>query len=881
MSKLEISFSRLLSVTIVLTSFLSIKNSQVLAQVIPDQSLGNESTVVLPLSEVLQLIQNGAIRDENLFHSFKEFNINEGENIVLTNPDGVNHILIRVTGDNPSHLFGNLSLIKAETINNLLSNLSNLSQENFSDLITIQDIGTADVFFLNPNGVLFGKNATLNLGGSFIATTANQIKFSDGTIFSADLSESSPLLTINTPIGLQFSQPHAQPITVQENFRSLTSLLSSVNDETDPSDLIPQVLMELEERAINDGKLIGLNVFSQKTLALVGGDINLEGGVLTALGGRIELGSLVHGGNVSLTPIENGWSLGYEEVAKSARGEINLSQLALINPDLFSSGGGEVQIRGQKVNLVDESAIISLTFSNQDTRDISIQAEEINLTNGSIISAGTSDLDGRIIVDESGQLILLSNIVGNSGDILIETQNLTAKDSSFIGNISIFSQGASGDLIVKATNDINIDNSIIWNINFSETQAGKIFFQTDNLNVINGGFISTITVIGEGGDITIDASESIHLQTVDFDNENPVLSLIISDTINRGDAGDITITTKNLSLGNGGRITADTEGTTGKGGDLKINAFDFIELNGSALISTRALVGSGNGGNINIKTLDLTIRNGGEISGETTNDGDSGFIEINADSLRLENQGNINVRSNAQGDSGNITLNIGNLFRATDSNVTTSSDRSSGGEIKIRAGDIRLLGNSDITTNVNSGIGGGGNITLTADSILAFNDSDILAFARDGQGGDIRLDSDVFFGDGYELSSSPNNLDGNGRVDINATGAIDGAIILPDLTFIQNSLLQLPENLINPESLIVNSCVVPNPSQGGTFIITGSGNFPTRPGESNISPYPTGGVEPIPSETETQSWRRGEPIVEAEGVYQSSEGKLVLSRECR
>lgn len=180
-------------------------------------------------------------------------------------------------------------------------------------------------------------------------------------------------------------------------------------------------------------------------------------------------------------------------------------------------------------------------------------------------------------------------------------------------------------------------------------------------------------------------------------------------------------------------------------------------------------------------------------------------------------------------------------------------------------------------------VGVRGNITLTADSIIAFNDSDILTFATEGIGGDITLNTPVFFGENYDSRVSEredvNRLNGNGRVDINASGIISsGVIILPDLSFIQNSLTDLPENLIDPERLLTRNCVVPSREEG-KFIITGSGGLPERPGINSISPYPTREVQTTDDDS-SRRWQLGDPIVEPQGMYHLTDGKLVLSREC-
>ncbi|MFM6350286.1 MAG: response regulator, partial [Dolichospermum sp.] len=121
--------------------------------------------------------------------------------------------------------------------------------------------------------------------------------------------------------------------------------------------------------------------------------------------------------------------------------------------------------------------------------------------------------------------------------------------------------------------------------------------------------------------------------------------------------------------------------------------------------------------------------------------------------------------------------------------------------------------------------------------------------------------------------------DGNDRVDINASGAVSGAIIIPDLTFIQNSIVQLPEFLINPEKLLANSCISPNQNRGGSFIIKGSGGVQNRPGDMNTPSYFPEIIQPIP-ETPAQPWKKGDPIIEPQGVYYTPDGRLYLSRKC-
>jgi len=289
-----------------------------------------------------------------------------------------------------------------------------------------------------------------------------------------------------------------------------------------------------------------------------------------------------------------------------------------------------------------------------------------------------------------------------------------------------------------------------------------------------------------------------------------------------------------------------------------------------AILSTVSETADGTRGDVTIRAGDLTLSNGSLIS---TQD-DRAFNETNANLQQgaADNEG-------TEGGVGRLEIIVNDLLTLEDSDITTQANAFAGGEIIIRAGDIRLFGDSDIQTSVQSGSEGGGNITLTADSILAFSDSDILAFAADGQGGNITLNTPAFFGENFSLASldaDPSTLDGNDRVDINATGAVAGVVAVPDVSFIQNSLADLPEGILNTEALIANSCIARSEDGSSNFIVTGAEGLRDRP-DSAATDFPTGPVQTILE----GEWRPGDPIVEPQGVYQLPDGELVLSHACK
>jgi filamentous hemagglutinin family protein len=201
-------------------------------------------------------IDGGATRKANLFHSFSQFNVGEGRGAYFTSPPEIENILTRVTGADRSDILGRLGVN-----------------------------GDANLFLINPNGIVFGQNASLDVQGSFLATTADAVKLGDAGLFSASQPATSNLLSVS-PSALWSNAVAAQPIVNQSQAPSLIDQLNSA------------------------GLSPGLQVPDGRTLALVGGDVLLEGGRLTAAAGRIELGSVAGVGQVSLTQSGNGFVLG-------------------------------------------------------------------------------------------------------------------------------------------------------------------------------------------------------------------------------------------------------------------------------------------------------------------------------------------------------------------------------------------------------------------------------------------------------------------------------------------------------------------------------------------------------------------------------------------
>ncbi|MDJ0736007.1 MAG: filamentous hemagglutinin N-terminal domain-containing protein [Nostocaceae cyanobacterium] len=598
------------------------------------------------------------------------------------------------------------------------------------------------------------------------------------------------------------------------------------------------------------------------------------------------------------------------------------------------------------------SGLFTATIGAAEANDLTINTGKLSIFNGGTVSASTAglfgegksgnltinatdyvevngfleeDKDGTFfssIVAETGRLLSTNTGINPApgGNLTINTQKLKISDGGRVSSATYGLAGKAGDLTLNATESVEVvgDRSFITAGTNATGDAGDLRIRTQKLTIREGAEVSTTTSgnnqalrirnKGQGGILDVDASEFVEVSGVNS-------GLVSFSLLSTGDAGKIKLNTSRLFIRDGGTVSTSSMGR-GRGGDLEINASDFIEISGSGTSFIRDLafprevrrkqittgsslssltISTKNSGDITINTGQLFVRDGGEIIANTLGLGKGGNVQIRANSVFLEKNASISSNSGSEqsnpqikfGDAGDIFIDVRNNLQANNSTISTTAATSSGGAINITAKNIRLLGNSDISTNVFSGTGGGGNITLTANTIIALDDSDILSFASDGKGGDITFNTAGFFSTPLYSPTSPTTdanalaaLDGNNRVDVNASGAVSGAITgVPDITFIDENLTDLPAKQIDTDTLIANSCIARSTQrQENSFTITGSGGLRNNPGDELVSIYSTGEVRNV--KTTPRPWKKGDLIIEPTGVYKLPDGRLILGRIC-
>jgi large exoprotein involved in heme utilization and adhesion len=510
----------------------------------------------------------------------------------------------------------------------------------------------------------------------------------------------------------------------------------------------------------------------------------------------------------------------------NATGTINLNDSFLssqVQPGAVGNGGN-INITAGSLSVTNGAVLAASTFGQGDAGSVNINARDSvsfdGLRSGGLISQAISAVSSRA--------------VGKGGDINITTGSLSVTNGAFL-SATTFGRGDAGNVNINARDTVFFDGvssnglpsaaeSLVGSS--AAVENGEVFDPVDNGDVIkavgNGGDINittgslfltngaqlVTTTLGQGnaGSVNINARD-----TVSFDgitSNGYFLSAAFSSVgkTGQGNGGDIRITTGELSLTNGGVLTAYTEGQ-GNAGSVIVNARNRVSFDGttsvggfvtsSAAFSSVEQTGRGNGGDIRITTGELSLTNGGSLKANTEGQGDAGSVIIDArDTVSLQgvkdkfSSAILTSTESEVGESNKIIVSTSS-FRLADGAIIDARTYSSrpGGSVTINANNFEATNGGQVITSTYSS-GQAGNITLNVTKSTTLSSSDPTyadRLARFGNRvGNVGAESGLFAstnpgaeGNGGDIfvNSRTLNIQDSAKIAVNSQGTGSGGNI--------------------------------------------------------------------------------------------------------
>ncbi|MGI9323985.1 MAG: CHAT domain-containing protein [Pseudomonadales bacterium] len=746
------------------------------------QLLGNTLTV-----DESQGLRPGA--GVNLFHSFSQFDVGVGDVVQFTAEPGFTtlRIISRVTGDALSQIDGTLRT----------------------------SIPGADLYLLNPAGIVFGADASLDVAGAFVGSSAESL------VMLAD--DPQGLLTFSGDVRLAFAEPSAF---------GLISPNSSV-------------------------RLSGttLSVANNSKLTLASGELDLRNAMLS--GGELELSAnnmAIRGSSLAATR-SGGMTL-------SASNDIGIRNSQLSTSTEGGQRAGNILVSASNELAVDAAEISSFTLGEGAAGSIEFSARRIEIADGAQIQSSSGPVafggGGGGAGGSGGGSGGGGSGGGGSGGGGSGGGGSGGGGSGGGGSGSGSGGGGSGggggaNPITGAGGDVTLiaEESIVTrqNVNIGANSnaagdAGTATLMAPVVELRNGSRLASAAAAeGNGGTVRVDASERLTLAGTNNpdDPERDRGSRITAGSAfaASGNAGNIDIETGTLELHDGARISSSTSGV-GVGGDISIRATDSVTLSGargdgqgsSIRAATEVEEDESGGsteprtapaGSIAISTELLRLDSGTEIRSSTALPGAGGPIELDVRSLELNGA---SIQSNStgvgSGDAGNVRIGQGsrNLvdLQLIDSVIATAAEDAGGGDIDISGtGSARLFGNSGIDASDTGGEGGNVRVQMQQD-ILVLDQSKLLARAAvvGGDGGVIEVTTEAF------VRSQDSEVDAANQIIINS----------PE-TELEADIVALPEDFQDPGRLFKPLCAAR--TDGGRLgSLTVQGSAPVPPGAADL-----------------------------------------------
>ena len=733
--------------------------SKAAAQISGDGSLGTLVNGSLTDSCAIALctITGGTINQtgSTLLHSFDQFTTPEeapSPSVLFTDP-GVSDIVVRVTGGNQSFLNSTISTSAGST---------------------------ANLFLVNPSGITFGTNAQLDIGGSFLASTANNILFDNGISLSASnpTPPSSELLTVSAPIGLGFLPNSSGTIQVKGTGNRLTfgspeppdlQFVNRIFQQPLPPDAPFPPLPPLSEVAVRPNQ----------TLSLVANGIALDGGNLAASGGQIQLGSIASG-TVLIDPSS---SLNYDQVSQFA--DIALTNRSTL--EVSAPIAGNIQIDGDNISVLNSSAILAETLASAPSQTTAPGRIDISATGDVEVSGFT--LEPEIPLNPRFFSYLSVDTApgasGSGGQLSLQAQSISINSGGQL-SATTFGSGDGGQININTKDTTTLIGgspfgpsglfAVADSVDGSNSNSGQIFVKAGRLQMSEGAQISTISFTpGIAGLIEVTA-EQINLTgtspPVEIGTEQAPRQIVSPTTIRSemtapsiGKGNPIRLSTNNLTVSEGAEIVTVTSGA-GTASDIEIKAADITvsgraalgEEGPSSIFTFVSLDATGRGGDLDVATERLQLLESGQVGTTTAGLGQAGDLSVEAtESVTITGQtplGRSGLFANAinrTGAGGNLFVNTQNLSISkggtlnvsnfpSGSNAQLPPGQGDAGNLQVNARQISLSEAGIISAD--TAAGDRGNITLNTQALTLRQNSRITANATgSATGGNININA--------------------------------------------------------------------------------------------------------------------------------------------
>ncbi|MGM9480660.1 two-partner secretion domain-containing protein [Roseateles sp. NT4] len=760
-----------------------------LAQIRTDGSLGQAAQTLQGPSYLITQ-QLGKLSGSNLFHSFQTFNLGTGESATFTtSTPGIANVISRVTGGDASLIYGKLSLQAAS--------------------------GTPNFYFINPAGVLFGAGASIDVPGAFHVSTADSLRFSDGSRLHADASKAST-----------FSSAAPEAFGFLGGNRGLIATTDGAVIASNPQQAISLVAGDIY---LDNAKIVGSGSIRLAAVGAQALDLGLNGD-MPALGGQIQLA------NSALIGASN---LGAQDAGLIS---LNAGSIVLDSGASVSSftqagttgKGAAILLQATDMLSVSNGAnLYTSTLGAGAGGTLTVKAGTVQLDGGGYLytdtRAGSSGKGGTLIVNAPQGLFLSGgasissdvNGSGSGGDIALTAGNIDLASKAYVSNAAKSGSGDAGSLLLTASSGIRLDGGAQL-LSFTRTAGltGPIQIQAGaGLELAGSASIANVAIgpgalaggvsFSLGGDLTLGSGTSIATSGLDG-----------------GNAGSIAIAGRNLSLRGGAYISSGSLDKLGSAGSVKLTATGSVSLDGESFVSAN-----------------------------TYSDTDGGAIQLRAQTLSLSGGSFLTSTAfDGRGNAGGIDVAAGNQITMSGGSSIGSGTQAAGrgGLVKVAAPSISLSGQSLIyTTAATAGAGDAGNVEISAPTQLKLSEGSLVdssSYSRLGNAGSISVTAGSIAMDHASMASRSALPEGSGQ-----GGAIrlqaSGAVSLANDSLISTSTLSGGDaGLIRVEAAsmqldhasLLSLAGTGSRGRGGNVELQLSGDFSARSGSLGTTTFGSG-----------------------------------------